>query len=279
MLVRSLCKIFPSPNPGVEKSKKAPQGAFLLIFNIISTAMKIGLFGDSYIDAHSPWVRSLQAALPGADFDSTGKGGANLFYAIYQYQERIKQHGDDCYDFVIFTLTWPERLFSVWPYRNNQFCARSEWRESPDLEGDPEIRTEEDRKEFLDTIPKYMRYIYDRDWRMFDYELEIRWIMELAKSNKRTQYIVIPNTEESRQLALKHYTEGVLLDFAFETLSNREEQSPGPMPICDQYRKFHLNDRNHELVCDMILNIIRNQQQQKKSMIVPVDITTFDVVK
>lgn len=88
----------------------------------------IGLFGDSYISSSSYWVQQLEMLMPDRIFDMTGKGGANLYYAIREYQLKQEQKGRDFYQAVIFALTWPYRLFSCHPYRHEQFCAFSEFR-------------------------------------------------------------------------------------------------------------------------------------------------------
>jgi len=236
--------------------------------------MNIGFFGDSYIDQWSPWTQIIRQLMPEHRFDVTGKGGSNLYYAIHQWKEREREHGPDYYDVAVFTLTWPQRLFSIWPYRNQQFCAFSEFRE---WEPDCEIRDEQDNQEFLKTIPRYYRYIYDQHWREFDWELEIKWILDLATLNRHTRFVVIPNTEQARMIARSYHRHGVLLDFAFETLSNREPNSPGPMPIQDTQRKYHLNPHNHRAVAEMIRDTILNLPVLGDT-ILPVDFSRFDVI-
>jgi hypothetical protein len=236
--------------------------------------MNIGFFGDSYIANGTIWTQIIRQLMPQHEFEVTGKGGSNLYYAINEWRQREQQYGADHYDVAVFTLTWPERLFSVWPYRNEQFCAFSEFRK---WEVDSEICNEQDNKEFLNTIPHFYRYIHDREWREFDWELEIQWIMTLAQRHPHTRFIVIPNTEQARGIARKYHRHGLLLDFAFETLSNCEPNSPGIMPIVDMQRSGHLNDHNHQAIAEMVRDLILNLLELGDA-IVPVDFSKFSVV-
>lgn len=235
---------------------------------------RIGFFGDSYIDRFSPWTQYVRDLMPDHEFDVTGKGGSNLYYAIDQYQQRISAHGPDHYDVVVFTLTWPERLFSVWPYRNEQFCARSEFRV---WEPDCEIRDDQANQEFLATIPRYYQYIYDQHWREFDWELEIRWIMELASPDRPTRFVIIPNTEQGRHIAQRYHRHGILMDMAMETISNLEPGSPGPMPVQDTGRLYHLNDHNHRAWARVMAQVISAAGTVDRCLW-PVDLARFDLV-
>ena len=241
----------------------------------VNTAMKVGFFGDSYIDRFSPWTQYIRELMPDHEFDVTGKGGSNLYYAIHQWRDREHMHGPDHYDVAVFTLTWPERLFSVWPYRNEQFCARSEFRT---WEPDCEIKDDRSNQEFLDTIPRYYQYIHDSDWREFDWELEIKWIMDLARPNRHTKFVIIPNTKQSLQIARRYHQHGVLMDMAFESISNQEPGSPGPMPVCDMGRLYHLNDHNHRAWASVMAEVIA-QAPYTDSRVWPVDFDRFDLVR
>jgi hypothetical protein len=241
---------------------------------MIMNKIKIGMFGDSYISLASTWIKYLKEHNPYYDIKIYGKGGANLYYAIRMWQTTLDQRQESSYDWAFFTLTWPERLFSIWPYRNEQFCARNEFRK---FEKDCTIINEEDNQEFLKSIDLYYKYIYDTHWRDFDYEQEIRWIMELPEQHPKTRFVIIPNTEQSRIFAKKYHRGGILLDFAFETLSNLEPNSPGPMPVIDMDRNAHLNDHNHHKFAEIANQIICNTSA--KDAILPVDLNQFDIVK
>lgn len=232
----------------------------------------VGCFGDSYISLSSKWINHLDRHSPNHEFEVYGKGGANLYYAIRQWQHRIQEVAPQHFEFVFFTLTWPQRLFSVFPYRNEQFCAFSELRPFVD---DPNIVTNLDNQEFFEAIRLHQKYIYDHAWREFDHELEIRWIMELPQQYPDIKFVIIPNTEQSRELARRWHTKGVLLDFAFETLSNLETDSPGPMPInCGRWG--HLNDENHRRFGSLMRQLMLDYRDWEHR-VMPVDLRQFDI--
>jgi hypothetical protein len=235
---------------------------------------RVGIFGDSYVDSRSFWTQRLAEMLPEHELDVRGKGGSNLYYAIDQYRIQIQHRGPDWYDVVIFTLTWPQRLYSAWPYRNEQFCSYSEQR--PWVE-DWAIQDEASNQEFLASIPQYYRYIHDQAWREFDWELEIRWVLDLAQTASH-RLIVIPNTEQSREIARRHHRGGILMDMAMETISNLEPGSPGAMPVRDPHRNFHLNDANHWAMARLMAEAIR-QAPHRTSFVWPVDFNQFDLVQ
>lgn len=235
----------------------------------------VGMFGDSYISLASSWIKYLREKDPRYQLDVHGKGGANLYYAIHKWLE-ITDNTQIHFDWVIFTLTWPERLFSIWPYRNEQFCARSELRL---FEPDCSIQTEEDNQEFLKSIELYQKYIYDGHWRQFDYELEIKWILDLPRQHPDIGFIIIPNTEQSRSIARRHHDKGILLDMAFETISNLEPGSPGPMPVRekDNDRLAHLNDNNHRAFADLMHQLL-TKHDRSTSEIFSIDLDRFDLI-
>lgn len=235
----------------------------------------IGMFGDSYISPTAQWIHDLVKKDPRYKVDIQGMGGANLYYAIHAWQQSLRSNrGCVPYDMVFFTLTWHERLFSVYPYRNSQFCARSEFRQ---YQPDCTIQTPEHNKEFLQSIDLYMKYIYDDDWRRFDHELEIRWIMDLPVQYPDTKFLIIPNTEFSRELAKKYHCKGVVLDMALETVSNQEPGSPGPMPVADWRRNNHLNSHNHGILADVVHAAICDYEKIAPAML-PIDRRRFDQV-
>ena len=119
--------------------------------------------------------------------------------------------------------------------------------------------------------------IYDDRWKLFDFELELKYILELPKQYANTKFIFIPNTELSRELAKKHFSQGILMDFAFETVSNREPESPGIMPIRDR-RVTHLNYNNHCRFADLFYHTIINYNDLQDK-ILEVDINKFDIIR
>lgn len=240
--------------------------------------MKIGLFGDSYISPGASWISLLGKKDSQLEIDCYGKGGSNLFHAINSFHNQLTAENALPYDIVAFTFTWHERLFSSWNYRNEQFCAYSEFRRyDQNNEFDPEIIDEIANGEFKKTIENYAKYMYDDRWRLFDFELELKYILELPKQYTNTKFIFIPNTELSRELAKKYFTQGVLMDFAFETVSNREPNSPGTMPINDR-RVTHLNYNNHCYFADLFYSVIINYTQLQDK-ILAVDINKFDIIR
>lgn len=235
----------------------------------------IGIFGDSYAQEFGNWTTNLRSKINDGTVDALGKGGSNQFYSLMRWKWSVEEHGPDYYDYAIFTLTWHHRWFSVYNYRNDQLCAFSELRP---FESDGEIVDEETNQEFLDTIPKFYKYLYDDRWALFNHEQTVRYILQdLPQQHPGTKFIFIPNTQVSRAMAKKHFRGGILLDFAFEELSNRETGSPGPMPIkCG--RPGHLNPENHERFANFMLRIIDNYSHNVNK-ILPVDLEQFDIDK
>jgi hypothetical protein len=122
----------------------------------------------------------------------------------------------------------------------------------------------------------YYRYLRSPGQEMFNYEQQVRWCLDLANQHPNIKFIYLPNTERARKIALRHHTHGILVDFAFETLSNREPGALGPMPIwCGRYG--HLNDRNHTLVKEMVKNIIINYDKYQNS-VYNIDYKDFDTI-
>jgi hypothetical protein len=235
----------------------------------------IGIFGDSYAQEFGTWTRNLRSKIKDGTVDALGKGGSNQFYSLMRWQWSIDEFGPDHYNYAIFTFTWHHRLSSVYTYRNNQFCAFSELRP---FEIDSDIVDERTNQEFLKTIPMFYKYIYDDRWALFNHEQTVKYILQdLPPQHPKTKFIFIPNTQISREIAKRHFRGGILLDFAFEELSNRETGSPGPMPInCG--RPGHLSPENHERFATFMLKVIDNYDSNV-DRILPVDLHQFDIDK
>ena len=218
--------------------------------------MNIGLFGDSYIDLiwhrhpdHTPhpqdvpWSGRLLKALD-SPVISSGLGGSNQYYAIKTWQ--------DCtvpLDVAIFTFTWPERMYSDLDNFQEILSAHAERRQ-------PTI-ADANTADIMQGMDLYYRYLRSPGQEMFNYEQQVKWCLDLANQHPDIKFIYLPNTEKAREIALQYHTRGTLVDFSFETLSNREPGAPGPMPIwCGRYG--HLNDRNHELIKDLMVQLIEN---------------------
>ena len=245
--------------------------------------MRIGFFGDSYVDVflhnkitdqHSWSYKLLQEYE--APILSTGHSGTNQFHAITEWKKFIAQNKK--LDVAIWTFTWHDRLYSSWPINQVIFSAAAEKRQNEikqqykdiDFNGDPD---------FLDNLilahELYLRYVLDTDQSKFLYSLMLKWILELPEQYKDTKFIFVPNTELANVLAKEHFTSGVLLDFAFETLSNLEIESPGAMPInCG--RVGHINGKNINIFKELIKELIDNYQNFDGT-IYKVDYNKFDI--
>jgi hypothetical protein len=234
--------------------------------------MKIGLFGDSYIDLiwhqhpectpnsqNIPWSGRLLADLK-SPVISSGLGGSSQYYAIKTWQDCEKD-----LDVAIFTFTWHNRLYSDMDNFQEILSAYAENRQ-PNID-------DTNADDIMRGMDLYYRYLRNSEQEMFNYEQQVRWCLDLAKQYPDIKFIYLPNTEVAREIALQHYTCGTLVDFAFETLSNLEPESPGPMPInCGRYG--HLSDRNHELVKDLMVRLIENHSNS----VYKLDYKDFDTI-
>lgn len=235
--------------------------------------MNIGFFGDSYID--TVWHRHENPTIPpgrkiwahrlleelDAPFICSGLGGTSQYYAIAEWR---KWSAKIDFDVAIFTFTWPHRL-----YTNNLtervITAKIEGRDLGELAAR--------EAEIQDAANKYYSYLYSEEEHKFKFELMVKWCLDLPKQYPNTKFIFLPNTVNSQELAKKYYNGGVLLDFAFETLSLSEGERVGVAPyIMD--RTGHLSDGVHEHVKNIIKDIIA----EYKEGIIPVDYSQFNLV-
>lgn len=235
--------------------------------------MNIGLFGDSYIDV--VWHRHKNPTIPpgrkmwaqrlleelNSPVICSGLGGTSQYYAIAEWKKYSQLVN---FDVAIFTFTWPHRLYTT--LINEQvITAKIEGRDLGEL-----VNNE---AEIQDAVDKYYKHLYNKEEREFEFELMVKWCLDLPKQFPNTKFIFLPNTVSSQELAKKYYNGGVLVDFAFETLSLAEGERVGVAPyIMD--RTGHLSDSVHEQVKDMIKNIILNYQEG----IVPVDYNNFNLI-
>lgn len=237
----------------------------------------LGLFGDSYIQtfpAQNNWSFRL-----GNLYDSKpwGLGGSNLYYAIDRWNNAIKELDGKDFDFAIFTLTWHTRLYSVHQDRNKYFCRPEDnaW-DRGFL--DPEIQSRDDFEKFKSMVHDFHRFLYDDHWARFRHELEIKYIMDLPKQHPNTRFVFIPNTKFSNEMALKHHSQGVLLDFAFEDISNDDPGCPGTMPLRTDYRINHISKNSQEEMYQLMKDLLENYDQHR-DQILPVDMAKFHVDK
>jgi len=235
--------------------------------------MNIGLFGDSYIDL--VWHRHANPTIPpgrkiwahrlleelGAPVICSGLGGSSQYYAIAEWKRFSSKIN---FDVAIFTFTWPHRLYTT-TLNEQVITAKIEGRDLGQLAAN--------EAEIQDAVDKYYTHLYNAAEHEFEFELMVKWCLDLPTQYPNTKFIFMPNTVSSQELAKKYFKEGTLLDFAFETLSLGEGERVGVAPyIMD--RTGHLSDGVHEKLKDIVKDIIVNNV----TGIVPVDYTKFNLV-
>ena len=236
--------------------------------------MNIGLFGDSYID--TVWHRHQNPTIPpgrkmwaqrlleelNAPYICSGLGGTSQYYAIAEWK---KYSALVNFDVAIFTFTWPHRIYTT-NINEQVVTARIEGRDIGQL-----INNE---KEIQNALDLYYQHLYNKEERDFEFELMVKWILELPSQFPDTKFIFLPNTVHSQEIAKKYFTQGILVDFAFEQLSLAEGERVGVAPyIMD--RTGHLSDHAHEKVKNMIKHIILNE----KNTIYQIDYSTFELLE
>jgi len=247
--------------------------------------MRIGFFGDSYCDlvykhvdtprSYKPWARRLVED-NNLECYSSGLGGSNQFYAINQWLQFVEKNIR--LDFAVFTFTWHDRLYSQSSFNQEIFSAIAEKRDIGPiiklLNTWDNVEIEYPEKVKLAT-EYYYDYLYNEEQSKFNYKLQLQYILKLPEKFPDTNFIFIPNTEFARTIALDNFTNGCLINFAFETLSNREKGSPGIMPInCN--RVGHLSDRNNDLISIEFSKIVLNYTEYKDK-IYEFDYNKFDI--
>ena len=234
--------------------------------------MNIGLFGDSYIDTYfhrtknknvsydkKIWAQRLLEELDSPVICS-GLGGSSQYHAIAEWQ---KFSSYIQFDVAIFTFTWAHRLYAH-PLTEEVVTAYIEGR---DLD-----QVDEKKEAVQDALDKYYKHLYHREERDFEFELMVKWCLELPDQYPNTKFIFLPNTVYAQEIAKKHFSRGVLVDFAFEELSLQEGERVGIAPMIPD-RMGHLSNDVHEQVKDMVKDIILNYQEG----IVPVDYSAFNL--
>lgn len=236
--------------------------------------MNIGLFGDSYIDVQwhryknqnipadrKIWAQQLLEEL-GSPVICSGLGGSSQYHAIAEWQ---KYSATTKFDVAIFTLTWDHRLYAH-PFTEDVVRAEIEGR-------DLDVVNEKSRA-IRDALDKYYDYLFHDQERKFEYNLMVKWCLDLPNQYPDTKFIFLPNTVYAQEIAKKYFTKGVLVDFAFETLSLMEGERVGVAPFVPD-RTGHLSVGLHTQVKELIKDIILN----KNNTIVPVDYSTFTITK
>lgn len=239
--------------------------------------MKIGFFGDSYVDINLDfyWAHPdtdekyfIWAARVCRELDlhpvTSGLGGSNQFYAIKQWQDYIINNN---VDIAVFTFTWDYRLYSYekkWQSILSSIIEKKDLGKILESSDDPEsfIEVPHDIDDIRLGVDLYYRYLHNRDNSLFVHEQSIRWILELPEKYPNIKFIFLPNTELSRGMAMKYFKHGVLLDFAFETISLMEGERVGDDPF-DYEKLGHLTNINHNRFKEKIKDVIVNWDQLK----------------
>ena len=233
--------------------------------------MNIGFFGDSYVDI--TWYRYRNPDIPyenkiwaqrlleelNAPFLCSGLGGSSQYYAISEWNNFSKYIS---FDVAIFTFTWAHRIYTN-PKNENVVRAYIEGRH---------VEASQEEEVISDAIEKYMRHLYNKEESNFTYELMVKWCLELPKQYPNTKFIFLPNTRDAQEIAKKYFTQGILVDFAFEELSLREGERVGVAPMIMD-RIGHLSSNTHEQVKDMVKDIILNYND----CVYPVDYNNFNL--
>jgi len=239
--------------------------------------MNIGFFGDSYVDLHwkfddtprewKPWSRRLIEDNNWKAVNS-GVSGSSQYHAINKWNKFIQSDSNNI-DMAIWTFTWENRIYHDNETNQEVFFSVAEKRKIENLKNELKI----DDIELATKL--YFDHIYSDEFCCYIHELLIEKILNLPKLYPNIKFIFIPNTELSKHIALKHFSKGVLLDFAFETLSNKETNSPGIMPLtCG--RVGHINDKNAEIFKSEIEQVIGSYDKIVDSVI-NIDYNKFDI--
>jgi len=251
--------------------------------------MNIGFFGDSYvnleIDFHASlhnmnhhliqYTESLSWSFRlcndlGYTPVSSGLSGSDQFYAIKSWQDVIKSGTK--VDYAIFTFTWSHRLYSDRSYNDvdDIYSIVRNWTERREL-GDLSA-TESD---IIKAVEGYYTYLHSLTKEKFLHELMLKWILDLPEQYPDTKFIFLPNTEMSREIALRYFKKGILLDFAFEKISLLEGERVGIDPYFNT--KFgHLTDINHTRFKDLLKNIILSYNTHEDK-VYPIDYEQFRI--
>ena len=231
----------------------------------------IGFFGDSYVDLNIDFHRQH----PFADADwgiwayrlckdlrykpvTSGLGGSNQFYAISTWQEYVSKFAPP--DVAVFTFTWNHRLYSNKKEMQEIYSLTVEKKDLAKLKNVPE-NFEEIRK----AVELYYKYLYNESESLFNHEQSIKWCLDLPEQYPNTKFIFLPNTETSRTLSLKHFRTGVLIDFAFERISQLEGENVGVDPY-DYAKVGHLTESNHIKFKDIVKNLILDYQSYQNKI-------------
>lgn len=237
--------------------------------------MTIAVFGDSYVDrcqghplelhpSNIPsnqkiWIQRLSEDI-GVPLINSGKAGSPLFYAVREWQ--LLEHNNADIEFAVWALTWYHRLYV---HQHTDYTMVNTPK-LPDVSGDTVLSK---------SVELYKQHIYDDDHMQFVYERMVEWIMQRPHHAPRTKFIFIANNAFALTTAKKYFTQGVLLDFAFEQISalEGEDVSHGPW----SKTKFgHMTDVNHERFKNFVKPIFLDYEKHRDRLL-PVDLGQFSV--
>ena len=212
--------------------------------------MNIGFFGDSYVDlSYAIWAQNLLKEF-NTKPQASGLGGTNQYHAIKVWQTEVA--ADRIPDVAIFTFTWHHRLYREGKEMNDVMRAEAESRYHT---------INADISKQAEAIALYREYVYDDDYTKFNFELMVKYCMDLPKQYPNTKFIFLPNTEFARELAVKHYSEGMLFNISLSGISDSEPNSPGPVgEVWDSERWGHLNQENHNRLTSLVKDAILKYQ-------------------
>jgi hypothetical protein len=227
--------------------------------------MNIGLFGDSYVDLvwykhpeftppyeRKIWAHRLMEEL-GSPLTTTGLGGSNQFYAINQFNRAMESGAK--FDYVFFTFTWHHRMYIDQHKYQKVFSAQAENRDI--YPEDAHLFEPGEPEKIMEAQKLYYEFMYNDKQALFNFEQQVRWCLELPEKYPDTKFIFLPNTEISREMALKYFNRGVLFDFAFETISAAEGDIIG-VTVWQNDRIGHMSTGFHEIFKEIALDVVIN---------------------
>ena len=224
--------------------------------------MNIGFFGDSYVafEHHDTWGRQLLNELDCTP-TVTGKGGTNQYYAIDQWQQQTTK-----FNIAVFTFTWHHRLYHTDFY----------WSEVCRAEAEARADDVSHLSDMVKAVKVYRENLYNDEQSKFCFDLMVKWCLELPDQYPDTKFIFLPNTESSRQTALQFFNQGILFNFAFESISNNELRSPGPIGQVNDTRPGHINQHNNTVMKDIVKHVIINYEDYR-NQVYNLDYRKFDL--
>lgn len=215
--------------------------------------MNIGFYGDSYSATEHPsaWTNLLATQLNATICDSGVPGGGLLQTAL-----AWKKHKQPI-DVAVITFTWRGRFYAD--------PADWKWSFLKSPLQKPENKTQKDYNEFQSAFHAYYKWLFDQEEQDFHYERDLEWLMGLAQAHPETKFVFLPNNEYARKLCIKYFDSGVLLDFAFDYISNNELNSPGEQP-CYDTRYCHMSPSNNQTVANLLTDIVQNFDKHNNSI-------------